>query len=172
MSANGYIKKPTRFDKYMGIAKSIEEFWLGVVNLPERLPCCRWEASFQESDDERSKVHFAVEDNPGDALLVTVTVGDCGGACELKTTDRLASALKLLDEEEFALIITDLNLPDSTGTGLIRSIMKRNLSVPVIVLSGTYPSQPLGGNFTASNQNCSILCTTSNNWLRSRGFVR
>ncbi len=79
-----------------------------------------------------------VEDNPGDALLLAETVGDCGGICELKTTDRLASALKLLDEEEFFLIITDLNLPDCTGTGLVRTIRERNLSVPVIVLSGTY----------------------------------
>ena len=78
-----------------------------------------------------------VEDNPGDALLLAETVGDCGGTCELKTTDRLASALRLLDEEDFALIITDLNLPDSTGASLVRSIMERNLSVPVIVLSGT-----------------------------------
>jgi two-component system, chemotaxis family, response regulator Rcp1 len=40
MSANGYIRKPMGFDQYMRIAKSIEEFWLGVVNLPEKLPCC------------------------------------------------------------------------------------------------------------------------------------
>jgi DNA-binding NtrC family response regulator len=74
----------------------------------------------------------------GDALLLTEMVGDCGGACELKTTDRLGSALKLLDEEDFALVITDLNLPDSTGAGLVRSIKERSLGVPVIVLSGTY----------------------------------
>ena len=40
MSANSYIKKPTGFDQYMRIAKLIEEFWFGVVNLPEKLPCC------------------------------------------------------------------------------------------------------------------------------------
>ncbi len=40
MSANGYIKKPMGFDQYIRIAKSIEEFWLQVVNLPEKLPCC------------------------------------------------------------------------------------------------------------------------------------
>ena len=79
-----------------------------------------------------------IEDNPGDALLLTEMVGDCGGACELKTTDSLGSALKLLNEEDFALVITDLNLPDSSGAGLVRSIKERSLGIPVIVLSGTY----------------------------------
>lgn len=83
----------------------------------------------------------------------------------LRTEDRLVSALRLLDEEDFALVITDLNLPDSTGAGLVRRIRERNAGVPIIVISGTYDESSIaeamkcGGDRLFSKGNTCSRCT-------------
>lgn len=35
LNANCYITKPVEFDKFVGVVKSIEDFWLAIVKLPE-----------------------------------------------------------------------------------------------------------------------------------------
>ena len=37
LHANCYITKPVEFDQFMEIVKSIEDFWLTVVKLPDGL---------------------------------------------------------------------------------------------------------------------------------------
>ena len=41
LHANCYITKPVDFNRFMEVVKSVEEFWLTVVRLPEE----RWTAS-------------------------------------------------------------------------------------------------------------------------------
>jgi EAL domain-containing protein (putative c-di-GMP-specific phosphodiesterase class I) len=47
-----------------------------------------------------------------------------------------AEALRLLQEEEFDLVISDIRMPDLDGVGLLRAVRQRYLDVPVILITG------------------------------------
>ena len=53
-----------------------------------------------------------------------------------------SEALKIADETEFDLIITDFKMPHMNGVQLIASLRERNFKKPVILLSGY--AEPLG----------------------------
>lgn len=44
-------------------------------------------------------------------------------------------ALKKYESGEFELIITDINMPELDGIGLIKEIRKKNQDIPIIVLT-------------------------------------
>lgn len=55
----------------------------------------------------------------------------------------LAEALKLVAEQEFDLIITDLNLPDSSGVEAIKQLRAHAPQALVMVLTGTEETETL-----------------------------
>jgi len=77
-----------------------------------------------------------VEDNPGDADLVRLRLVEGRSEAQISCVNRLSDALALLDKEEPALILLDLNLPDSHGAETFRKVMKHSPNVPIVVLSG------------------------------------
>lgn len=77
-----------------------------------------------------------VEDNPGDADLVRLRLVEGRSEAQISCVNRLADALASLDKEEPALILLDLNLPDSHGAETFRKVMKHSPNVPIVVLSG------------------------------------
>ena len=78
-----------------------------------------------------------LEDNVGDALLLNELLEGSPFSWVVKTTDRLARAIAILQEEPFDLVMMDLSLPDSTGGETLRRILETEPGLPVIVLSGT-----------------------------------
>jgi PAS domain S-box-containing protein len=79
-----------------------------------------------------------VEDNPGDVHLI----GDALKAANpeqftLVHVERLSEALACLAEEQFAVILLDLSLPDSWGFDTIRQVQARAPQIPIVVLTGT-----------------------------------
>lgn len=77
-----------------------------------------------------------VEDNPGDADLVRLRLVEGHSDAKVSCVNRLSDALASLDKEEPALILLDLNLPDSRGAETFRKVMKHSPNVPIVVLSG------------------------------------
>lgn len=78
-----------------------------------------------------------VEDNPGDALLVSDALthaGTPGFAIRQRTT--LASALQAIDKAVPAVVLLDLSLPDSRGLDTLTRLRDSWPSVPIIVLTG------------------------------------
>ncbi len=75
-----------------------------------------------------------VDDNPNMASLLSEML-DVFELPSRVTTDG-DSALKILGEEEFALVITDLKMPRMSGAELLSSIKGRHPDLPVIVISG------------------------------------
>lgn len=77
-----------------------------------------------------------LEDNAGDALLLNEFLE--GGPFDwmVKTTDRLARAVAILQNERFDLVMMDLSLPDSSGDATLRTIREAAPELPIIVLSG------------------------------------
>ncbi len=75
-----------------------------------------------------------VDDNPNMAALLSemLDVYDI----KSRVTNDGESALKLLDEEQFALVITDLKMPRMSGTELLTAIKGKHPETPVVVISG------------------------------------
>jgi len=78
-----------------------------------------------------------IEDNAGDARLVREMLAQARSAAfELEVRERLVDGLKVLEEERFDVVLTDLNLPDSSGLNTIEELLSTGLEPPVIVLTG------------------------------------
>jgi PAS domain S-box-containing protein len=85
---------------------------------------------------ERIQV-LMVEDNPGDARLLQLTLSEVTSAkFDLTCVDLLSSAMKSLSEQPFDAVLLDLSLPDSQGFDTFTKLHKRFPEVPIVVLSG------------------------------------
>jgi sigma-B regulation protein RsbU (phosphoserine phosphatase) len=86
---------------------------------------------------EQEPVHILlIEDNPGDADLVRLRLVESKSAVQVNCVPRLSDALACLDLDTPALVLLDLNLPDSHGAETFRRIMQKAPNVPVVILSG------------------------------------
>ncbi len=77
-----------------------------------------------------------VEDNPGDALLLRVTLSEAGADYNLEHVERLAKALERLQQGGIDAVLLDLSLPDSQGVAAIQRIREQAPEVAILVLSG------------------------------------
>ena len=80
---------------------------------------------------------LAVEDNPGDALLVREMLDDAvpGGFVVVRAT-RLSDAISELLDARFDCVLLDLSLPDADGLEALAQVRTVALDVPVVVLTG------------------------------------
>jgi len=83
----------------------------------------------------KSKIHILlIEDNETDAILVQSELQQAiGDQITLIHTERLSSALKLIHEYSFDLILSDLTLPDSDGIKTINLLRESAASIPIAV---------------------------------------
>jgi phosphoserine phosphatase RsbU/P len=77
-----------------------------------------------------------IEDNQGDADLVRLRLVESNSDLEVSCADRLSTGLAALAVKPPAVVLLDLNLPDSRGADTFREVLHRAPSVPVVVLSG------------------------------------
>ncbi len=78
-----------------------------------------------------------VEDNPGDARLIRdALLATSPTQFTCVQVERMRDALKQLAEEQFAVVLLDLSLPDSTGFDTIRQIQACAPDVPIVVFTG------------------------------------
>jgi len=78
-----------------------------------------------------------VEDNRGDARLLREALAESAGVrFELAHVERLADALRRLDEEAFAIVLLDLSLPDAQGLDTVLKVHTHVSHLPIVVLTG------------------------------------
>lgn len=78
-----------------------------------------------------------VEDSPTDALLLREALaGEDSVQFRTAHVERLAEALKYLQEQQFDLILLDLGLPDSQGLDTFARVHDHAPQVPIVVLTG------------------------------------
>jgi len=79
-----------------------------------------------------------IEDNPEDACLVRATLKEALGANqpELTLAKTLAEAMRLLTENRFDVVLSDLSLPDSHGLETFTRLYARAPETPIILLTG------------------------------------
>jgi diguanylate cyclase (GGDEF)-like protein len=78
-----------------------------------------------------------IEDNPADSRLVHEMLVE-SGPCEfiLQCADRVGTALAMLHDKIFEVILLDLSLPDGQGLETVKQICSAAPDVPIIVLTG------------------------------------
>lgn len=87
--------------------------------------------------DSRMIKVLLVEDDAADAALIRgILADDVDVQISLDHADRLLSAIALLEEKEFDVILLDLTLPDSRGKETFDTIHARFPTIPIIVLTG------------------------------------
>ncbi len=86
-------------------------------------------------DNQTTQV-LLIEDNPGDADLVRLRLVEGDSAMHVNCVNRLADGLASLSKDIPAVVLLDLNLPDSRGAETFRRVMEHSPNVPVVVLSG------------------------------------
>ncbi|MBO6784743.1 MAG: response regulator [Alphaproteobacteria bacterium] len=78
-----------------------------------------------------------VEDNPGDAYLIEHLLQDARSVrVEATTVQTVADALEAIEHDEYSLVFTDLDLPDSFGLQTVERMLGNARGLPVVVLSG------------------------------------
>lgn len=80
-----------------------------------------------------------IEDNYYDVLLISKQLQEAAGeeSVEITHVPRLSEALELLDQQEFKVILLDLNLLDADGTGVIHVLHEKAPDIAIAVYSGT-----------------------------------
>jgi len=78
-----------------------------------------------------------IEDNDGDARLVERRLGVARRLqCSVERASWMSSALTLLKNKRYDIILLDLTLPDSHGIDSVVGVKREAPDVPIIVLSG------------------------------------
>jgi DNA-binding response OmpR family regulator len=77
-----------------------------------------------------------IEDSPGDADFVCMRLREGNPDLEVSFADRLSTGLAALAFKPPAVVLLDLNLPDSHGAQTFRNVLNQAPGVPVVVLSG------------------------------------
>ena len=78
-----------------------------------------------------------IEDNPGDVELTRQLIHKGAPAeFDLVFTERLNTAIHLLRNEPFDIVLLDLTLPDCTGLESLRHILEEGPNLPVVILTG------------------------------------
>jgi PleD family two-component response regulator len=77
-----------------------------------------------------------VEDNPDDALLLSVLLEELPGEpYELTRASRLEDGLELAGSCKPAVIVLDLDLPDGTGLEALTRMREAHANIPIVVLT-------------------------------------
>src|SRR5262249_51726978 len=77
-----------------------------------------------------------VEDNPGDARMIREALTAVNSVqFTFAHVERLSTAITRLREEQFAVVLLDLSLPDSWGFDTIRKVRTCAPQVPIVVLT-------------------------------------
>src|SRR3954453_17677352 len=77
-----------------------------------------------------------IEDNPGDADLIRLRLGEAVSDVEVNCVARLPTGLDSIEKKQPSLVLLDLNLPDSKGAETFRKVLSRAPGTPVVILSG------------------------------------
>ncbi len=85
-----------------------------------------------------SKINILlIEDNPADVRLIEELLKKSKDLYyEIESHSRLSDGLNALKNKDFDIILLDLNLPDSEGKNTLKSILKLNERLPIIILTG------------------------------------
>ncbi len=77
-----------------------------------------------------------IEDNQADADFIRLRLAESNSDLQLTCADRLATGLAAIETVLPAVVLLDLNLPDSRGASTFRNVLDKAPGVPIVILSG------------------------------------
>ena len=77
-----------------------------------------------------------IEDNEGDADFIRSRLIETNSSLQVTCANRLATGLAALAIDPPAVVLLDLNLPDSRGAETLNNVLNKAPGVPVVILSG------------------------------------
>ena len=77
-----------------------------------------------------------IEDNPGDADLVRLRLTEGKAPVDVACVEKLSDGLAAIRKDAPSVVLLDLNLPDSHGAEIFRTVLEKAPDVPVVSLSG------------------------------------
>jgi len=78
-----------------------------------------------------------VEDNPGDARLVQIALGESVVVrFEVRLVASMTEALKVIPTDRFDIVLLDLSLPDCPSAETVDRVSAANARTPIVVLTG------------------------------------
>jgi CheY-like chemotaxis protein len=88
-----------------------------------------------------------VDDNPVVAVAIATMLAELGYS--VRTASNAGFALRVLEEEEFALVVSDIVMTDSlSGVALARRIRERKPRLPILLVTGFNPdAREVGDEF-------------------------
>ncbi len=85
---------------------------------------------------EQATQVLLIEDNQGDADLMRLRLIEGKAPVQVQCVNRLSDGLAILSQHLPAVILLDLNLPDSRGSETFRKVLQVAPDTPVVILSG------------------------------------
>ena len=79
---------------------------------------------------------LVVDDDDGDALLLSRLLSAGGGSFRTEVCATLSDAVGWLEKHEADLVLLDQSLPDGHGLECITRIRQQNDDVPIVMLTG------------------------------------
>ena len=77
-----------------------------------------------------------VEDDPADADIISRYVTRAEEPMIIEKVDSGVECLEKIEQKYFDLILLDYNVPDMNGIQIIKELKKRNINIPIIMLTG------------------------------------
>ena len=106
-----------------------------------------------------------VEDNPGDARLLELTLQEVLPTCGMKHVISLAEASMQVTQEQYDIVLLDLSLPDASGDMGFRRMHDVAPTIPVIVLTGLDDEDMAAGLVQAGAQDFLVKGTVDGRQL-------
>jgi PAS domain S-box-containing protein len=111
-----------------------------------------------------------IEDSPADARLVAEMLRDCRDpSFQTSNTERLDTALEMLENRKFDAVLLDLNLPDSKGLKSLDKITALQPYIPVVLLTGV-EDESIGIQALQKNAGDYLVKGKINDYLLSRSI--
>ncbi|MEO8457179.1 MAG: EAL domain-containing protein [Chloroflexota bacterium] len=130
LQANCYLTKPSELDAFEVLIKTVNDFWLRMIRLPQQRPA-------GAPTKKQITTLLLVEDNAGDARLLREMFNEHGAnSTELVHVQRLDEAELYLSQHTVDIVLLDLGLPDSQGLDAVRRVRGAAPHIPLVVLTG------------------------------------
>ena len=97
-----------------------------------------FDIDLEVSDKLKEKKILIVDDEEDLVELTIELLGDCGLECQGAHSGN--QAIALLDQGDFDIVLSDVQMNDGSGIDLIKEIRKRDPNIPLVVFISAYSS--------------------------------